>query len=347
MNASTRKSPTRLALGLLALGCVAAGGFAFWRHLGATERTDNAQIEGTVAPVHARVGGFAQRVAVIDDQPVRRGDTLFTIDPTEFVLKLRQAEAELWAARAASRQGVAGAGARVATAQMQVAASNLEAAQAAVERTGRELARTRILREKDLASQAQLDVAEAAARTAEASLKAARDQSEASGFGQAGAQAQERLADARIASAQAAVEVARNQLSWTVGIAPTSGHVAKRNVEPGQFLSPGQPVMAIVSDSAVWVVANLKETQLARVAPGQAVDVEIDALPGVRLRGLVRSEQYATGARFSLLPPDNASGNFTKIVQRVPVRIDLLDTTHRARLRPGMSANIAIHVAGS
>jgi membrane fusion protein (multidrug efflux system) len=204
-----------------------------------------------------------------------------------------------------------------------------------------------VLREKDLASQAQLDIAEASARTADASLRAAQDQAEASGFGQVGAEAQERLGDARIAAAQAAVEVARTQLSWTVGIASVSGHVAKRNVEPGQFLSPGQPVLAIVSDSAVWVVANLKETQLSRVAPGQAVDIEVDALPGAKLRGRVRSEQYATGARFSLLPPDNAAGNFTKIVQRVPVRIDFADSADRSGLRPGMSANIAIHVTGN
>lgn len=279
-----------------------------------------------------------------DDQAVKKGDTLFTIDPTEFVLRLRQAEAELWAARANSRQGVAGASANVASAQKQVASSNLEAARANLDRTRTELDRARTLRAKDLVSQAALDAAEAASRSAQAAFAAAADQAKATGFGEVGAAAQERLADARISAAQAAVEVARTQLSWTVGIAATSGHVAKRNLEPGQFLSAGQPVMSIVSDSAAWVVANLKETQVQRVKPGQDVEVEVDALPGQKLSGKVRTVQWATGARFSLLPPDNASGNFTKVVQRIPVRIDLTDAAVQAQLRPGMSANISIRV---
>ena len=120
--------------------------------------------------------------------------------------------------------------------------------------------------------------------------------------------------------------------------------MAKRNLEPGQFLSAGQPVLSLVSDSAVWVVANLKETQVERVRPGQSVDVEVDALSGRKLTGKVRTVQWATGARFSLLPPDNASGNFTKVVQRIPVRIDLTDPAAQAQLRPGMSANISIRV---
>jgi len=344
MNKETRKSSRGLWVALVGVGVAGIGGFGFWQHLKGTERTDNAQIEGTVVPVHARVPGFALRVLVKDDQAVKQGDTLFTIDPTEFVLRLRQAEAELWAARANSRQGVAGASANVASAQKLVASSNLEAARANLDRTRTELDRARTLRAKDLVSQASLDAAEAASRSAQAVFAAAADQAKSTGFSEVGAAAQERLADARISAAQAALEVARTQLSWTVGIAATSGHVAKRNLEPGQFLSAGQPVMSLVSDSAVWVVANLKETQVQRVKPGQPVEVEVDALPGQKLSGKVRTVQWATGARFSLLPPDNASGNFTKVVQRIPVRIDLTDPAAQALLRPGMSANISIRV---
>ena len=309
-----------------------AGGAAYWAKLRGTERTDDAQLEGTVVPVHARVGGFAMSVRVRDDQMVKSGDTLFTLDPTEFVLKLRQAEAELWAAKAAK-------------AQMAVAQNNIELAKANLDKANRDLERTRSLRQRDVASQSQLDAAESAAAAAAATFRAASEQAQVSGFGETGAQAQVRLSQAKIGAAQALVDAARTQLSWTVALAPVSGRVAKRNMEPGQFVTAGQPVLGVVSDSAVWVVANLKETQIARIRPGMDVDVEVDALPGQVLAGRVRSLQAATGARFSLLPPDNASGNFTKIVQRVPVRIDLLvPDSLRSRLVPGLSANIAVRV---
>jgi len=322
-----------------------AGGAAYWAKLRGTERTDDAQLEGTVVPVHARVGGFAMTVRVRDDQMVKAGDTLYTLDPTEFVLKLRQAEAELWAARAASEGGVAGAGAKAAKAQMAVAQNNIELAKANLDKANRDLERTRSLRQRDVASQSQLDAAESAAAAAAATFRAASEQAQVSGFGETGAQAQVRLSQAKIGAAQALVDAARTQLSWTIALAPVSGRVAKRNLEPGQFVTAGQPVLGVVSDSAVWVVANLKETQIDRIRPGMDVDVEVDALPGRILAGRVRSLQAATGARFSLLPPDNASGNFTKVVQRVPVRIDLLVADSlRSRLVPGLSANIAIRV---
>lgn len=327
-----------------AVAVVAVGaGWKWWSGVRGTERTDDAQVEGTVVPVHARVGGFAASVRVRDDQRVAAGDTLFTLDPTEFVLRLRQAEAELWAAKAASEGGVAGAGAKAAKAQLAVAQNNIDLARANKEKADRDLERTRNLRQRDVASQSQLDAAEAAAKAAAAAYAAATQQAAVSGFGETGAQAQVRLSQAKIAAAQAAVEAARTQLSWTVAIAPASGRVAKRNLEVGQFVTSGQPVLALVSDSAVWVVANLKETQVGKVLPGQKVDVEVDALPGRRLEATVRSVQAATGSRFSLLPPDNASGNFTKVVQRVPVRIDLqVPDSVRARLVPGMSAFVSV-----
>lgn len=327
-----------------ALAAVGGGG-AWWMKIRNLERTDDSQLEGSVVPVQARVAGFAKSVRVENDRFVQAGDTLFTLDPTEILLKLRQTEAELWAARAASQSGVAGAGAQAAKAQKAVAQNNVEAALANLEKARQDLERTRKLHQKDVASQAQLDAAEAAARSATAVFQAATEQAQVSGFGETGAQAQIRLTQAKIAAAQAAVEVARTQLSWTVALAPVSGRVAKRNLEPGQFVSSGQPLMAIVSDSAVWVVANFKETQIDRIRPGQDADVSIDAFPKLRFRAAVRSLQAATGSRFSLLPPDNASGNFTKVVQRVPVRLDLVvPDSLRARLLPGLSANVSIHV---
>lgn len=343
---ATKKSNKVWIYAVVAAGAV-GGGAAYWTKIRSLERTDDAQVEGSVVPVQARVAGFARSVRVRDDQLVREGDTLFELDPTESLLKLRQAEAELWAARAASQGGVAGAGAQAAKAQKAVARNNVEAAKANLEKARQDLERTRRLRQKDVASQAQLDAAEAAARSAAAVFEAASQQEQVSGFGETGAQAQVRLAEAKIAAAQAAVEAARTHLSWTVALAPVSGRVAKRNLEPGQFVSAGQPLMAVVADSAVWVVGNFKETQVDRIRPGQRVDVSVDAFPGRRFEGTVRSLQAATGSRFSLLPPDNASGNFTKVVQRIPVRIDLaLPDSLRDRLLPGLSANVSIHVEG-
>ena len=340
------KTTRKVIFAVVGLAALAAG-TAWWIKLRSFERTDDAQVEGTVLPVHARVSGFAKSVRVRDDQIVRAGDTLFTLDPTEFVLKVRQAEAELWAARAASQSGVAGAGAQAAKAQKAVAQNNIELARANLEKASRDLERTRTLREKDVASQSQLESAETALRAANAAYQAASDQATVSGFGETGAQAQIRLTEAKIAAAQAAVDAARTQLSWTVAIAPVSGRVAKRNLEVGQFLSAGQPVVSLVSDSAIWVVANLKETQVDRIRPGLDVDIGIDAFPDQVFAGKVRSLQAATGARFSMLPPDNASGNFTKVVQRVPVRIYLVvPDSLRVRLVPGLSANVSIHVKG-
>ena len=333
--------------GISAVVVIAAvvAGTAYWLKSRSVERTDDAQLEGTVVPIHARVGGFAQTVRVRDDQLVKAGDTLFTVDPTEYVQHVRQDEAELWAARAAAQGGVAGAGAGAAKAQRAVAQNNIEVARSNLDKANRDLERTRTLRQRDVASQSQLDAAEAAATSAAAAFRAASEQAAVSGFGETGAQAQVRLAEAKIAAAQATLDVARTHLSWTVGLAPVSGRVAKKNLEPGQYVSAGQPVLSLVSDSAVWVVGNLKETQIDRIRPGLEVDVSVDAYPGLALKGKVRSLQAATGSRFSLLPPDNASGNFTKVVQRVPVRIDLdLPDSLRERLVPGLSANITIHV---
>ena len=332
-------------LGTAAALVVVGGGTAFWWEFSSSERTDDAQLEGTVVPINARVGGFAQSVRVRDDQIVHAGDTMFTIDPTEYVLRVRQAEAELWAARAAAQNGVAGAGASAAKAQKAVAQNNIEVARSNLDKANRDLDRTKLLRQRDVASQSQLDAAEAAATSAAAAYRAATEQAAVSGFGETGAQAQVRLTEAKIAAAQAAVDVARTQLSWTASIAPVTGRIAKKSLEVGQYVSPGQPVLAVVSDSAVWVVANLKETQIDEVHAGLPVHVSVDAYPGLSLTGKVRSLQAATGSRFSMLPPDNASGNFTKVVQRVPVRIDLdIPDSLRSRLVPGLSTNIAIRV---
>jgi len=306
------------------------------------ETTDDAQIEGHILPVMPHVGGYVEKIYVLNEQAVKAGDTLFTLDRRELEIRARQAEADLLAAQASSGHGIAGAGAGVAQAQKTAASANLEAAQANLDKARQDVERTRELQQKDIASKAQLDAAEATYRAAQASYNAATEQARGSSFNTQGADAQVKAANARLESAQAAYDAAELQLSYTVVTASTSGHVAKKNLEPGQWISAGQPVVSIVDDSPVWVIANLKETQLNNLREGQPADIKVDAYSGRHISGKVSSIQYATGARFSLLPPDNATGNYTKVVQRVPVRIDLTDTGDNLVLRPGMSVAVSI-----
>ena len=154
------------------------------------------------------------------------------------------------------------------------------------------------------------------------------------------------MVEGRLAAARTAVDNARLQLGFTVILAPASGVIAKRSVEPGALVAVGQPLMAVVPDDDIWVTANLKETQLSKVVVGNEVEFTVDAYPGRTFKGKVSSLSPATGARFALLPPDNATGNFTKVVQRVPVRISIESPKDKARpLRPGMSVDVTITVS--
>jgi membrane fusion protein, multidrug efflux system len=307
------------------------------------ETTDNAQVEGHVVPVLPKVGGFVERVFVSDNQRVSAGDTLFLLDTREFNARLKQAEARLMAAISEARNGSAGAGLAMAKSQEAVSKSNIEAAKAKFDKAAKDVKRFRDLSARDVVTRSQLDAAESAYREAEAALAAAREQARGSNFGVAGADARFRLADAKVLEAQADVEAARLPLDYAVVRAPAAGTIARKNLEVGQFVNPGQPLLSIVDGRNPWIIANFKETQTARLAVGQAARITLDAYPGAAFTGRIESIQEATGARFSLFPPDNAAGNFTKVVQRVPVKILLdADPAGTRSLRPGMSAFVAI-----
>lgn len=343
--AEKKRAPVRnIVFGILAAVAVIVGIPTFWYYHN-HETTDDAQVEGHILPVMPRVGGYVDRIYVVDDQPVKAGDTLFTLDRSELEIKARQAQADLLVAEAGSGQGIAGAGVGTAQAQKTAAQANLQAAQANLDKAQQDVERTRQLNAEDIASKAQLDAAEAAYRSAQANFDAASDQARGSVFNSEGANAQVKAADARLEAAQAAYDAAELQLSYTVVTADAAGHIAKKNIESGQWVSAGQPVLSIVDDSLVWVIANLKETQLDHVREGERVNIKVDAYPSLHVHGKVGSIQYATGARFSLLPPDNATGNYTKVVQRVPVHIDLTDGMDaQTPLRPGMSVGVSIDI---
>jgi membrane fusion protein, multidrug efflux system len=281
--------------------------------------TDNAQVDGHILPVLPKVGGYVREVRIQENQAVRAGDTLVTLDDRDYRARLQQAEADLAVALAtvSSRQRVGQADAAV------------RQAQANAERAHSDLDRLTPLAAQGIVSRQQLEAAQTTARFADAALAAA--------------QAALLGADARVASARASRDQAALQLSYTGIIAPMAGVVSKKTVEVGQLVQPGQPLMSVVPLNDVWVTANLKETETADVTVGDVAAVTIDAYSGKTFCGHVESLSPATGARFSLLPPDNATGNFTKVVQRVPVRVRLdCAGNPTAALRPGMSATVVL-----
>jgi membrane fusion protein (multidrug efflux system) len=330
-----------IVLGILVVA-LSIWGVRKWLYSRTHTGTDNAQVDGHITAIAPKVQAFVQRVLVDDNEHVKAGDTLVVLDDRDLKVRLQGAEAELANALAAAgsgrRPGQAQAQFQSTKAQAASAQAAVAAAEANFRRAASDLERIRRLAEKQIVPAQQLDAAQAAYDAAAANLEAARRQAAAqtsqvaaSGAGVAGA-------TARVRAAQATVENARLQLSYARIVAPAEGMVAKRSVEPGGLVQVGQNLMSIVPERDVWVTANLKETQLPGVSVGNKASFTVDAYPGRTFHGHVESLSPATGARFSLLPPDNATGNFTKVVQRVPVRIavdDPLDPDHP--LRPGMS----------
>jgi membrane fusion protein (multidrug efflux system) len=384
------KRPLAMTLLPILVGAAAlAGGVVYWMGRG-HEATDDAQIEGHVASVAARIPGQVTRVLVKDNQQVKVGDALVELDARDLDARLAAARADRQAARAqvraaekqlalaetsahsnltVARGGMTQAAALEATTRAGIEQSNADvtAAQARLALARSDLRRAQKLFADQAIAQAEMDsrqsaydqasaaLAQAQARAASAeagvgnsqgTLETARGRLVAAQAGPvqvASAQAQLELAQARLAQADAALAQAELNASYAVIRAEIAGTVARRTVEPGQTVSPERPLMAIVGQDDVWVVANFKEDQLGEMRAGQRVEVRIDTYGRRRFAGHVESFAAGTGSRFSLLPPDNASGNFTKVVQRVPVLVRL-DGRPDVALRPGMSAAVTVAV---
>ena len=346
-------------------------GVVTWRYFAVRESTDDAQIDAHLNPVAARVGGTVSAVLVSDNQYVEKGAVLVTIDPADIKVALARAQADLTENEASSRaagrtvpltsmtataqEGAASGDSGGADARLVAVRAQLREAEARERLAGQDLERLKPLIAKDEISQQQYDTAVSAADAA----RAARDAAAAAvaAAQKAAAAAQARLAQvstsreqvdivaaraasaaAKVEMARAALEQARLNLSYTEVRAQVNGVVSRRTAEVGQVVQPGQPLLALVSLDDIWVTASFKESQLRTIRPGQPVEIGVDAYGGRKYRGRVDSIAAATGARFSLLPPENATGNYVKVVQRVPVKIVFEQGQDKERvLRPGMS----------
>jgi membrane fusion protein, multidrug efflux system len=328
----SRRTPLLVGMGVLA-AALAAGGY-YVKFVAPYESTDDAFIDADVTPIAPQVAGRVARLLVRDNQEVKPGDVLLEIDPSDYAARLDQAKANLAAAR--SRLDQARGQLAVDQAKVGQEHANSVAAEAEAKRAQADLKRYEAVGRLGV-SASRLDLAATQARSSDAQVAVAHNKELAS-------EAQARLDTANIQTAvaevqenEAAVRQARLNLSYTHVTAPRSGYVTHRAVEPGAYVQAGQALLAIVPHR-VWVVANFKETQLAHMRPGQRVDVKVDAYPQARFTGRVDSIQDGSGAHFSLLPPENASGNYVKVVQRVPVKIDLdAPADPRYVLGPGMS----------
>jgi membrane fusion protein (multidrug efflux system) len=319
----SRRRFVLLVTGIGAIGVLALGARVVGSVFGG-ESTDDAFVEGHVALVGAEVSGRVVEVTVEDNDRVQAGQLLVRLDPAEYEARVAKARADLDAAT--NRETAAQAAAASAEADGRAAETELRRAKQDVERV-------QSLFDRGVASRQQLDEAIAKRDSAQARVAAAanRADSERAMLGNS----------AQVKQAEAALRSAELDLSHTRVVAPFDGEIGRKNVELGALVSPGQPLLAVAASVPPWVIANFKETQIARIHPGAKAEVHVDAFPDVLWKGHVDSIAAATGATYALIPPDNATGNFTKVVQRVPVKI-VLDEPASDPLRVGLSAQVRV-----
>src|SRR5271169_5803042 len=324
---------------VLALG--GYGGWHWWTALRFLESTDDAYVASDVSVISPKVEGYLKEIRVRDNQAVKKGAVLFVIDDNDFAAKVAQAQAAV----ATEEAAIATYASQLDLQQAMIAQADatVQSAAADLTRTQQDFKRYSALMNTDFASRQRFEQAQADARKAEAEATKSRAALAAaqSQLGVLQSQRQEEMA--KLQQARANLKLVQIDLANTVIRAPISGIAGNRAGQVGQYVKPGTEVVSVVPLPRVYVTANFKETQLTRMRPGQRAEVSVDAYPDHRLVGRIDSFAPASGAAFSLLPPDNATGNFTKIVQRVPVRIALPREGPLARLlRPGLSVTVTI-----
>lgn len=302
------------------------------------EETNDAQVEQYVTPIMSRITGYVQEVRFDENQFVHKGDTLVVIDNREYKSKLNVALADVQSAKQSSV--VAEKNVATTASSAVIGESQLAAAKTNLWKTKLEYDRYQALVKDEAATSQQLEKVKADYESAQAHFQEMRDRIQSSNLSTSQAQANVPTTQTNIASKQAVADNAALFLSYTIITAPYDGWAGKRTIQPGQMVKEGQSLLSIVSKEK-WITANFKETQLQYLTIGQEVRIQADALNDKEFTGIVTSLSPASGARFSLLPPDNATGNFVKIEQRIPVRIQLKDTDKQADfLRAGMNITV-------
>ncbi|WP_158729126.1 MULTISPECIES: HlyD family secretion protein [unclassified Flavobacterium] len=355
-----KKTNTKFIIILVALVVLggAYGTFKYMHSL-AHEETDDAQIEKKMNPIIPRVSGYVDKVYIKDNDFVKKGDTLFTIDKRDYLLKIDEATAALVGAEGNLEVSKADIGSALASisvsdANVLFAGGNIQTAKIRLDRATSDYIRYENLYKSHSITKQQYEQALAAKLEAENQVRVLQQQERASAFQKSVTVAkskvsnkQTEVAAANIKRARALLDAAKLNLSYTVITAAIDGQVSKIDIQPGQLVQPGQSLFYIINNNEAWVVANFKETQLNKMVVGQKVTVKVDAYPDYDFQGTLTSFSPATGSKFSLLPPDNATGNFVKTIQRLPVKISLdatNDTEKIKLLRPGMNVDVDVRI---
>jgi membrane fusion protein (multidrug efflux system) len=354
----TKKKPTKLiVIGVIA-AIVVGIGVAYFISGAAYETSDNAQLDGDIVPVRSSVTAYINSIRFNDNQLVKKGDTLIIFDQDELKAKVAQAEAALDNANAnlLAVGNKASASVENATASEETVESNQQsivASKVRLEKAQKDLDRIIELQKIKAATQEQFDNAQSNLQLAKSDYARTVNQQQSSVSSTMGLKSQARseqnqidLAKAQIKQREAELVLAKKQLSYATVLSPCNGVVTKRAIQQGQYVSMGQSLCVVIDTDHYWISANFKETQLEKIKIGHEVDIELDAYPDLKLKGKVESYSGATGAKFSLLPPDNATGNFIKITQRFPLRIsiDNFPKEKATEIFPGLSAFVKISV---
>ncbi|MGQ8868887.1 HlyD family secretion protein [Myroides sp. TSA_177.3] len=361
---------------IVALGAIVlfGGGYGIYKYIHslAHESTDDAQIETKITPIVSKIPGYIKTIYIQDNQIVKKGDTLIRLDDTEYAIQVEQAKANYQAALSQLQVAEAGehtsqstvlssqAGASTAQANVATAQANIDAAKTQLWRASNDYDRYNRLYQSQSITKQQYEQALAAKETAEKQvvvlqeqLKAVEKQAQAVAQQVNISKSQAVASTSQIDAAKAVVDQAKANLdhaalylSYTVITAKEDGQVSKINLQVGQLIQPGQGLFNTVQKGNIWVVANFKETQMEYMREGQAVNIKVDAFPKHKFEGVINSMSPATGAKFALLPPDNASGNFVKTVQRIPVKITFTNPEDEmlVYVKPGMNVDIDVNI---
>lgn len=343
MNKKTKKLTYNISV-IVLLGVALVWVCSHFIHVGTVEFTDNAQVKQHIVPVNSRIQGFIKKVCFTEYQKVYKGDTLALIEDTEFRYRLVQAEADYQ--NALSGKNVLASTIHTTQNNISVSDAGVQEAKIRLDNARREYGRYRNLLEQDAVTKQQYDAVKTEYEASNARYELLLRQKQSTALVK---QEQTRRLDqteAGIKLAEAALNLANLNLSYTVILAPCDGTTGRKQIQEGQLVQPGQTLVDLVDENDIWVMANYKETQTANIKEGQPVELEADAIPGVVFKGTVKSISRATGASFSLIPQDNSAGNFVKVEQRIPVRIEFSRKNRPEdikRLRAGMNVECIVN----